>query len=215
MPNVRPGGGADALPECGSALQGKAGGMYRKSVLLWGLVALVAVSVQWPARGIGQEFFTQEPDPPTMAEVLVDNLNVRATPDKEGAVVTQLRKGDLVPVKAVKDGWVQLAWNDKAYVYDGGVRVPPGKVNRKVFYEQLRTEFINHARQLDPTIQWLEVPRATGITVRYHWREYRDKDALIKRSEELARLYSVMTVGEKGVAVDILNGNELWARAFY
>jgi len=188
--------------------------MLRKTALLWGFVVVGAVLVQWPSAGHGQ-FVTEEPDPPTFAEVTVDKLNVRAAPGQDAEVVTQVNKGDLVPVKSVKDGWAKLAWNGKAYVSDSGVKIPEGKVNQKVFYEQLRLAFISHARELDPTIQWLEVPRATGITVRYHWREYQDKAALIKRSEELARLYSVMTVGEKGIAVDILNGNDLWARAFY
>lgn len=182
--------------------------------MLWGFVVLAAVLAQWPSKGHGQ-FVTVEPDPPTYAEVTVDKLNVRTKADKDADVVTQLNKGDWVPVKAVRDGWAELAWNNKAYVADSGLKIPAGPVNEKVFYEQLRIAFINHAREIDPTIQWLEVPRATGITVRYHWREYADKAALIKRCEELARLYSVMTVGEKGVAVDILNGNDTWARAFY
>lgn len=188
--------------------------MYRKSVFLWGLVALAIVLVRWPEAGIGQ-FVTVEPDPPTFAEVTVDTLNVRAKPGQDAEIVGQARRGDLLPVKKVKDGWAQLAWNGKAYVFDGGVNIPEGKPNRKVFYEQLRSAFINHARQLDPTIQWLEVPRASGITVRFHWREYADKEALVKRCEELARMYSVMTTGETGIAVDIVSGNELWARAFY
>jgi hypothetical protein len=188
--------------------------MLRKTAILGGFVALAAVLVQWPSSGHGQ-FVTVEPDPPTYAEVTVDKLNVRMGSDKESDVVTQLNKGDWVPVKGVKDGWAELAWNQKAFVSDTGVKIPEGAINGKVFYEQLRLAFINHARELDPTIEWLEVPRATGITVRYHWREYADKPALIKRCEELARLYSVMTVGEKGVTVDILNGNDLWARAFY
>jgi len=188
--------------------------MFQKTALLSGFVVVAAVLVQWPSQGHGQ-FVTVEPTPPTYAEVTVDKLNVRAGPNQDAEVVTQLLKGDLVPIKSVKDGWATLAWNGKAYASDSGLRIPQGEINRKVFYEQLRTAFINHARELDPTIQWLEVPRATGITVRYHWREYADKDALIKRCQELARLYSVMTVGEKGVTVDIINGNDLWARAFY
>lgn len=189
--------------------------MYTKTVTTLGFAALVAFVMQWPSAASGQEFFTQEPDPVTYAEVLVDKLNVRATPDKDGEQVAQLNRGDLVPVKKVADGWVQLAWNNKAYVFDGGVRVPPGKVNRKPKYEQMREAFIAHARELDPTIVWLEVPRASGITVRFHWREYRDKAALVDRCKELARLYSVMSTGETGIAVDIVSGNQLWARAFY
>jgi hypothetical protein len=193
----------------------KDGGMYARTVMTWGFAALVAFVMQWPQAASGQEFFTQEPDPVTYAEVTVDKLNVRATPDKDGEQIVQLNKGDLVPVKKVKDGWVQLAWNKKAYVFDGGVNIPPGKVNRKPKYEQMREAFIKHARELDPTIVWLEVPRASGITVRFHWREYRDKAALVDRCKELARLYSVMSTGETGIAVDIVSGNELWARAFY
>jgi hypothetical protein len=188
--------------------------MLRNTAWLWGFGVVAAVLLQWPSAGHGQ-FVTVEPTPPTYAEVTVDTLNVRSGPGKDAEVIAQVRKGDLLPVKSVKDGWAKLAWNPKAYVSDTGVKIPEGKVNRKVFYEQLRLAFIAHARELDPTIQWLEVPRATGITVRYHWREYADKAALIKRCEELARLYSVMTVGEKGVTVDIVNGNDLWARAFY
>jgi Bacterial SH3 domain len=188
--------------------------MLRKTAMLWGFVMVAGVLVQWPDAGHGQ-FVTVEPDPPTYAEVTVDKLNVRTDATKDADVVTQLNKGDWVPVKADKDGWAQLAWNNKAYVSDTGINLPGGKINGKVFYEQLRLAFISHARDLDPTIEWVEVPRATGITVRYHWREYQDKAALIKRCEELARLYSVMTVGETGVTVDILNGNDLWARAFF
>jgi uncharacterized protein YgiM (DUF1202 family) len=189
--------------------------MHAKAVTTWGLAALIAGLVQWPGVARAQEFFTQEPDPVTYAEVTVDTLNVRAAPDKEAENLAQLKKGDLVPVKSVKDGWVRLAWSNKAYVFEGGVRVPDGKVNRRPKYEQMREDFIRKARELDPTIVWLEAPRASGLTVRFHWREYRDKDALVKRCQELARLYSVMTTGESGIAVDILNGNDLWARAFY
>ena len=193
----------------------KDGGMYAKTVMTWGFAALVAFVLQWPTGARGQEFVTVEPDPVTYAEVTVDKLNVRSAADKDAAVVTQLNKGDLVPVKKVADGWVQLAWDAKAYVFDGGLSIPPGQVNRKPKYEQMREAFIAHARALDPTIVWLEVPRASGLTVRFHWREYKDKPALVDRSKELARLYSVMSTGETGIAVDILNGNELWARAFY
>jgi len=189
--------------------------MLGKALSTGFLVALTALVVQWPGAAMGQQFVTVEPDPVTFAEVTVDKLNVRAAADKDAEVVTQLNKGDLVPVKKLKDGWAQLAWSGKSYVFEGGVRLPEGEINRRPKYEQMREDFIAHARELDPTIVWLEVPRASGLTVRYHWREYRDKDALVQRCQELARLYSVMTTGEKGMAVDIINGNDLWARAFY
>jgi len=200
----------------------KDGGMHAKTVTNWGLAALVAVAAvvgigtQWPGEARGQEFFTQLPDPVTYAEVIVDKANVRESADKDAPVVTTLNKGDLVPVVAVKDGWAHLGWNDKkAYMFEGTIQVPDGKINRKPKYEQMREAFIKHARELDPTIVWLEVPRASGLTVRFHWREYRDKPGLVERCKELARLYSVMSTGETGIAVDILSGNELWARAFY
>jgi len=193
----------------------KDGGMYAKTVMTWSFAALVAFVVQWPGAARAQEFVTVEPDPVTYAEVQVDKLNVRSAADKDAAVVTQLNKGDLVPVKKVADGWAQLAWEGKAYAFDGGLSIPAGKVNKRPKYEQMREAFIAHARALDPTIVWLEVPRASGITVRFHWREYKDKAALVDRCKELARLYSVMSTGETGIAVDIVSGNELWARAFY
>jgi hypothetical protein len=189
--------------------------MVRNAVTTGCFVALVALVAQWPGAAGAQQFVTEEPDPVTYAEVTVDKLNVRAKPDQESEQVGQLNKGDLVPIKKVKDGWAQLAWSGKAYVAENLVSIPPGKVNRRPKYEQMREAFIAHARELDPTIVWLEVPRASGLTVRYHWREYRDKAELVKRCQELARLYSVMTTGETGIAVDIISGNELWARAFY
>ena len=193
----------------------KDGGMYAKTLMTLGFAALVAVVAQWPGAARAQEFFTQEPDPVTYATVQVDGLNVRSAPDKDAPVVTQLKKGDLIPVVKVDNGWAELGWDGKAYVFDGGVSIPAGKVNKKPKYEQMREAFIAHARELDPTIVWLEVPRASGITVRFHWREYKDKAALVDRCKELARLYSVMSTGETGIAVDIVSGNELWARAFY
>ncbi|MDH5526549.1 MAG: SH3 domain-containing protein [Nitrospirota bacterium] len=176
------------------------------------MIGLLALPETAPA----QQFVTENPDPPTYAEVVVDKLNVRDKGSTDATVLIQLNKGDRVPVKAVKEGWAQLAWSSqKAYVSLQGLRIPEGKPNKKPRYEDMREAFIAHARSLDSTIQWLEVPRQTGIQVRFHWREYKDKQALVARCEELARLYSVMTTGDKGVEVEIVNGNTPWAKAFY
>lgn len=184
--------------------------MRGKLLAMWGLFVLALAPIQAPSA-----VHAQDEGLPTYAEVKTDKLNVRDKGAQDAAQVGQLNKGDLVPVTKVKDGWVQLGWNGKAYVSGEGVNVPEGAPNGKPRYEDMREAFIAHARELDKTIQWLEVPRASGITVRYHWREYRDKDALIKRAVELARLYSVMTTGETGIEVEIINGNEPWAKAFY
>lgn len=189
--------------------------MFGKRWMIWGFVAVVAVLGQWPQGAPAQQFVTENPPPPTYAEVVVDVLNVRATPADDGDKLGQLKKGDLVPVKKVKDGWVQLAWTYKAYVFEKGVRIPEGDINKKPRYDDMREAFIDYIEAQDSTIVDVQIPRQSGITVRYHWKEYRDKAALIKRTEELARIYSNMTTGEKGITVDIISGNESWARAFY
>ena len=172
------------------------------------LAAAMMLSVPNVAQAVGDKA-------PTYATVKVEKLNVRASASKDSAVLGQLQRGDMVPVKKVKEGWVRLAWPTKSYVFQEGVELPAGSINRKPKYEDMREEFINRMRADDPTIQWLEVPRATGITVRYHWREYRDKDALVKRAKEMARIYSTMTHGENGIEVVIVSGNDTWAKAFY
>jgi uncharacterized protein YgiM (DUF1202 family) len=189
--------------------------MLVKQFKLWGLFAVLALAL-WPAEAPAQQFVTENPDPPTYAEVVVDKLNVRAKGSTDAAVLIQLNKGDRVPVKSVKEGWAQLAWTaQKSYVSLQGLRIPEGKPTKRPRYEDMREAFIAHARMLDPTIQWLEVPRQTGVQVRFHWREYKDKQALVARCEELARLYSVMTTGDKGIEVEIVNGNSAWGKAFY
>jgi hypothetical protein len=175
---------------------------------MWGLFVLTFALIQAPSVVHAQEL-------PTYAEVKADKLNVRDKGSQDAAQVGQLNKGELVPVTKMNDGWVELGWNGKAYVVAEGINMPAGKLNKKPKYEDMREAFIARAREIDKTIQWLEVPRASGITVRYHWREYRDRDALIKRAMELARLYSVMTTGETGIEVQIVSGNEPWAKAFY
>jgi hypothetical protein len=181
----------------------------------FGMLSLLALVAVLPRETSAQQFVTVLPPPPSYAEVTVGTLNVRGEPIKDGTLVSQLQKGDLIPVKKTKEGWAQLAWNGKAYVFEQGIQMPEGDINKKPRYEDMREAFINRMRGMDKTIQWLEVPRESGITVRFHWREYKDKAALIKRCEELARIYSTMSTGEKGITVDIVNGNELWARAFY
>lgn len=180
-------------------------GVITSFVLLFGL----------PAVSQAQQFETKIVPPPTYAEVVVDTLNVRGAASKDGPMLAQLKKGDLVPVKKVKDGWVQLAWSGKAFVFENGVSIPEGTINKKPMYERMRDAFLTRIKELDPTIQWVEVPRQTGISVRYHWREYRDRAALIARTEELARIYSTMSTGEKGITVDIISGAEVWGKAFY
>ncbi len=185
--------------------------MRGKSLAIWGLFAFIFATgaVQVPSAAWAAE------KKPTLATVKVDKLNVRAKGNKDAPIIGHLNKGEVVPVKKVRDGWVQLAWKKKSYVFQDGLDMPPGKPNKKPKYEDLREHFIDTARAQDKTIQWLEVPRASGIVVRYHWREYRDKAALIKRAEALARMYSVMTTGETGIEVEIVSGNDTWAKAFY
>jgi len=177
---------------------------------VWGVMALVAFVAQ-PVDSA----HAQGAKPATYATVKVEALNVRAAANKEAEKVGQLKKGDLVPAAKSKDGWVKLAWSKKAYVFQEGIDLPEGKLQKKPKYDDAREQFIDYARAQDKTIQWLEVPRATGIMVRYHWREYRDRAALIKRAEELARVYSNMTHGETGIEVEIVSGNETWGKAFY
>lgn len=183
--------------------------MRGKLLALLGLFVLAFAPIQAPSVAHAQDAL------PTYAEVKVDKLNVRDKGAQDAEQIGQLNKGDLVPISKIKEGWVQLAWNAKSYVFADGLNIPEGKPNSKAKYEDMREAFIAHARDLDKTIQWLEVPRASGITVRFHWREYRDRDALVKRAQDLARMYSVMTTGETGIEVVIVNGNEPWAKAFY
>jgi len=183
--------------------------MRGKSFAIWGLFAFIFATGQAPPAAMAQEAT------PTWATVKVEKLNVRAKGNPDAPVLTQLNKGDIIPVKKVRNGWVQLAWANKSYVFQEGIDMPAGKPNKRPKYEDMREAFIDRARAEDKTIQWLEVPRASGITVRYHWREYRDKDALLKRAKALAAMYSIMTIGETGIEVEIVNGNDTWAKIFY
>ncbi|MFQ5508879.1 MAG: hypothetical protein ACE5FN_06035 [Leptospirillia bacterium] len=189
--------------------------MLRNVSISFGFLAVIALTMPLSGTVRAQQFVTELPPPPTYAEVKVSKLNVRAAASKDAELITQLDKGDLIPLKKAKDGWVRLAWEKKAFVFEDGIIIPEGQINKKPRYEDMREIFIDLARKQDPTIQWLEVPRASGIEVRYHWREYRDRAALIARAEKMARMYSVMTTGEQGIWVDIVSGNDSWARAFY
>ncbi len=186
--------------------------MRGKLLTIWGLFAFIFAMSAVQAPSVAQAAGDK---PPTLGVVKVDKLNVRAKGAKDAPVIIQLNKGDVVPVKKIKEGWVQLAWVQKAYVFQDGIDVPAGRPNKRPKYEDLRENFIDTARAQDKTIQWLEVPRASGLLVRYHWREYKDKAALIKRAKKLARMYSVMTTGETGIEVEIVSGNSSWAKAFY
>lgn len=167
------------------------------------------------------EHVTKEPDPVTYAEVMVNTLNVRGGAAKDAPIIAKLMKGELVPVKKIREdkktgeSWVQLAWTAKAFVFPGGVKIPEGKINKKPRYEQMRDAFLARARAMDTAIQHLSVPRAAALMVRYRAREFRDRDALRKRAEELARMYSVMSHGEKGIEVAIVHGNQTVMKAFY
>ncbi len=180
-----------------------------------GVVTSFALLLGLPGTSLAQQFETKIVPPPTYAEVVVETLNVRGAAGKDGALIIKLRKGDLVPIKKVKDGWVRLAWSGKAYVFEQGVKIPEGTINKRPMYERMRDAFLARIREMDSTIQWVEIPRESGISVRYHWREYKDRAALIARTEELARIYSTMSTGEKGITVDIISGADVWGKAFY
>jgi len=183
--------------------------MRATSFVIWGLFAFIFATVQAPPAAMAQGAG------PTWATVKVDILNVRAKGKPDAPVLRQLHKGDIIPVKKVRNGWAQLGWSKKSYVFQEGIDMPAGKPNKRAKYEDMREAFIDRARAEDKTIQWLEVPRASGIVVRYHWREYRNKADLLKRAEALAAMYSVMTTGETGLEVEIVNGNSTWAKVFY
>jgi hypothetical protein len=183
--------------------------MRGKLFVVWGLFAFIFAAAQTPTVASAQEAG------PTWATVTVDKLNVRAKGAKEAPLLGQLSKGDIVPVKKVRKGWAQLGWSKKSYVFQEGLDMPAGKPNKKAKYEDMREAFIDRARAEDKTIQWLEVPRASGIIVRFHWREYKSKADLIQRAEALAHMYSVMTTGETGIEIEIVSGNDTWAKAFY
>ncbi|MDH4229703.1 MAG: hypothetical protein OEW11_08175 [Nitrospirota bacterium] len=183
----------------------------RSISVLFPVLSLLAL----PLVATAQQFVTENGPPPTYATVTGDNTVVFATAASNGEVLTKLRKGDMVPVKKVADGWATLAWSAKAYVAVGSLRLPEGSITTKPSYEDMREAFIKAARAADSTLLHVEVPRQTGILVRFHWKEYRDREALIQRAEALARTYSLMTTGESGIEVNIVNGNDSWAKAFY